>query len=155
MRGDETASMNIVQNLSGNTAALFPLSKRLFLDKTTEETQKQINAKLNKLLFSSDIERRVDPKTGKFTESISEFAKRQDDYMKAVDSDGVKRHLQLNPNIVTKPHTTLRRVEYEKGKFRNEIVPVEGSEEIIESVSLGPMNRRLQKEFLADIKKIK
>ena len=72
--------------------------------------------------------------------------------MKAVDADGVKKHLQLNPNIVTKPNTTLKRVEYEKGKFRNEIVPVKGSEEIIESVSMGPMNRRLQKEFIEEIK---
>jgi hypothetical protein len=148
MRGDETASMNIVQNISGNTAALFPLMKRVILDKTTEATQKKINAKLNKLLFSSDIERRVDPKTGKFTESISEFAQRQKDYIKS------GKHLQLNPNIVTKPNTTLRRVEYEKGKFRDEIVPVKGSEEIIESVSVGPMNRRLQKEFIEDIKKL-
>ena len=149
MRGDETASMNVVQNLSGNTAALFPLSQRFLLNKTTEETQKKINAKLQKLLFSSDIEKKVG-------ESATDFAQRQKDYMNAVDSKGVKlnKHLQLNPNIVTKPNTTLRRVEYEKGKHRTEIVPVKGSERIIESVSMGPMNRKLQKEFIEDIKKL-
>jgi hypothetical protein len=141
MRGDETASMNVVQNISGNTAALFPLSQRFVMNKTTEATQKKINEKLNKVLFSSDIEKRAG-------ESAGDFAKRQTEYFKS------GKHLELNPNIVTKPHTTLRRVEYEKGKFRDEIVPVKGSEEIIESVSLGSMNRRLQKELVDEIKKL-
>jgi hypothetical protein len=141
MAGDLTAANNVVQNISGNTAALFPFMKRLVLDKTTEQTQKKINDKLGKLLFSSDIEQRAG-------ESAADFAKRQTEYIKS------GRHLELNPNITTKPNTTLRRVEYEKGKFRDEIVPVKGSEEIIESVSLGPMNRKLQKEFIADIKKL-
>ena len=41
MRGDETASMNIVQNISGNTAALFPLRNRLWMDKTTRNKLKK------------------------------------------------------------------------------------------------------------------
>ena len=41
MRGDDTAAINIVQNISGNTAALFPLRNRLWMDKTAEQTQKK------------------------------------------------------------------------------------------------------------------
>ena len=141
IRGDENAAINAVQNVSGNTAALFSLGNRLWMNKTVEQTQKKINAKLNKLLFSSDIEQEVG-------ESAADFAKRQTEYIKS------GKHLELNPNIIIKPNTTLRRVEFEPGKFRDEVVPVPGAEEIIESVGMGPMNRKLQKEFIADIKKL-
>ena len=203
MRGDDTEAINIVQNISGNTAALFPLRNRLWMDKTAEQTQKKINEKLNKVLFSSDIEKRAG-------ESAGDFAKRQTEYFKS------GKHLELNPNIVTKPNTTLQTItealpvqvgkriiinsKGETGtivgfnkkniKMGNQndnyiikgegtrknwvldkqtvdalnpglpskkvtkVIPVKGSEKIIESVSLGPMNRRLQKELVDEIKKL-
>ena len=142
MAGDLTAANNVVQNLSGNTAALFPFSQRLWMNKTTEATHKTINDKLGKLLFSSDIEQRAG-------ESAADFAKRQTEYIKS------GRHLELNPSITTKPLTTLRKNEMGKIIREPVIDTMTGKPaEIIESVSLGPMNRKLQKEFIADIKKL-
>ena len=140
--GDLTSANNFVQNVSANTAALFPLTNRLFMNKTVEATQKKINAKLNKVLFSSDLERRPN-------ESAKAFSKRQSEYIKS------GKHLELNPNFTTKPLTTLRKIAGGK----TEVVPVIDSmtkkpAEIIESVSLGPMNRKLQLEFIEDIKKL-
>jgi len=74
--GDLTATNNIVQNISSLTAQMFPMRRRLFLDKTTEQTQKKINDLYNQVLFSSDIQRGS-------KESAEAFKKRQQLYIKS------------------------------------------------------------------------
>ena len=95
--GDATASANIVQNISSLTAQMFPLRRRLFLDKTTEQTQKKINDLYNQVLFSSDIQQVA-------KESAEAFKKRQQLYIKS------GKHLELNPIIETKVNTTIKNI---------------------------------------------
>jgi len=108
--GDATATNNIVQNISSLTAQMFPLRRRIFMDKTTEETQKKINDLYNQVLFSSDIKRGA-------KESAEAFKKRQQLYIKS------GKHLELNPNIETKINTTIKNI--------TETLPVSAGRKII------------------------
>ena len=135
--GDLTATNNIVQNISSLTAQMFPMRRRLFLDKTTEQTQKKINDLYNQVLFSSDIQRGS-------KESAEAFKKRQQLYIKS------GKHLELNPNIQTKVNTTIKNIN---GKPK--VVPVtdmNGNSTIVESVGLGPMNETIQNNIIKQIK---
>ena len=135
--GDLTATNNIVQNISSLTAQMFPMRRRLFLDKTTEQTQKKINDLYNQVLFSSDIARGS-------KESAEAFKKRQQLYIKS------GKHLELNPNIQTKVNTTIKNIN---GKPK--VVPVtdmNGNSTIVKSVGLGPMNETIQNNIIKQIK---
>ena len=113
LSGDLTAANNFVQNISANTARMFPVMKRLFLDKTSEGTQKKINELYNEALFSSDIVKNAN-------ESAEAFVKRKQKFF--INKDYAK----LNPNVVTKPNTTIQEV------YENLPVPV-GKKVIINS----------------------
>ena len=108
--GDATAANNTVQNISSLTSQMFPLRKRLFMDKTTEETQKKINDLYGEALFSSDIVQGS-------KESVKAFKKRQQAYIKS------GKHLELNPNIKTKVDNTISKI--------SETIPVSAGKKII------------------------
>ena len=211
--GDATAAVNAVQNISGYTARMFPWRNRLFGDKATEQTKKTIDSLYNDALLSSDV-------TRKANESAADFVKRQQEYYKS------GRHLNLNPNIVTKPNTIIQDVfeklpvqigkrviinsknetgtvigfnkknvklgnandnyiiKYDKkpsptskdnfvlskemvdelnptlpSKKITKVVPVRDAmtgkpSEIIESVGMGPMNRKIQENIIKQIQKL-
>ena len=77
---------------------------------------------------------------------ISKWGTLNDNYI--IKGEGTQKNWVLNKEIVDHLNPGL------PSKKVIKTIPVKGSEEIIESVSLGPMNRRLQKEFIEDIKKL-